>query len=118
MWGWTGRAFCRPARRPESDTLSRLQVEKHDGNGPVKVTLDLSGESAGSDGPDADQPELSTDADDAAKFLQDLGFGGVVGDMPGYAVVGGPGEDAGTFGAPAVSHSNCSVVGGIICSGS
>ncbi len=37
--------------------------------------------------------------------LQDLGFGGVVGDMPGYAVVGGPSDDVGTFSAPAVLHS-------------
>jgi len=39
------------------------------------------------------------------KALQDLGFGGVVGDMPGYAVVGGPGDDVGTFSTPAVLHN-------------
>ena len=82
--------------------MSHLQVDKYDGTGPVKVTLDLSGESASSDSPDSvdsNQPESTSDEDDAAKFLQDLGFGGVVGDMPGYAVVGGPGDDVGTFSA-------------------
>ena len=84
---------------------SQPQVEKHDGTGPVKVTLDFTGgEAASSDSPDQpEQPEPTSDDDDAAKFLQDLGFGGVVGDMsPGYAMVGGPGEDVGTFGAPVI----------------
>jgi len=50
-----------------------LQVDKYDGTGPVKVTLDLSGESASSDSPnsvDSNQPESTSDEDDAAKFLQ------------------------------------------------
>jgi len=70
--GWFRLSAVQHASLGMTKTL-HLQVDKYDGTGPVKVTLDLSGESASSDSPDtvdSNQPESTSDEDDAAKFLQ------------------------------------------------
>ena len=88
-------ACCCVAPAQNEPVVGRAQVERSNPDGPVKVTLDLSGDSGSSGSADADAPEATDD--DTSSFLESMGFG-ALGGMGGFELLN-PDTDPGSMGA-------------------